>query len=46
MIIQKPRLCLTYIEALVDRWGQSIVGDLEYDGQAAAENVGRLLEMS
>ena len=42
MIIQKPRLCLTDIEALVDRWGQSIVGDLEDSGQADADHVGRL----
>ena len=34
MIIQKLRLFLAEIEAFVDHWGQSIVGDLENVGQA------------
>ena len=32
------------IEALVDIWGRSIVGDLENGGQAADEHVGRIFE--
>ena len=36
------RLCLEEIEAVVHRWGQYIIGDLENSGQAADEHVGWL----
>ena len=37
---------LAYIEDFVGHWGRSLFGDLENGGQAAAEHVGRLFEMS
>ena len=46
MIIRKLRLFLEDIEAYVNCWGQSIVGDLENCGQADAEHIGRLLYVS
>ena len=46
MIIQKLKLFSAEIEALVDRWGRSIGGDLENGGQAAADRVGRIFEVS
>ena len=33
------------IEAVVDRWSQSIVGDLENGCQAAYEHVGQIFEI-
>ena len=33
------------IEALIDRWGRSIVGKLENGGQAAAEHAGKIFEV-
>ena len=39
-------LCLSYIEAFVDIWGRSIVGDLENGGKDAADNVGLIFEAS
>ena len=45
MIIQKYRLCSEYIEAFADRWGQSVVDDLENGWQAADDHVGRLFEV-
>ena len=46
MIIRKLRLCLSEIEAFVDRWGQSIAGDLENGGQDSDEYVVQLFEFS
>ena len=46
MIIRKSRLCLAEIEAFVDHWGRLIVGDLENGGQADAEYLGRIFEVS
>ena len=46
MMIQKPRLFLADIEDFVDRWGLSIVCDLENGGQAAVEHVGQIFEIS
>ena len=42
----KLRLCSSDIEASVDCWGQLIVGELENCGQASAEHVGRIFEVS
>ena len=46
MMIRKSKICLAYIEALINCWGWLIVGDLENGGQAAAEYVGQLFEVS
>ena len=46
MIIRKLRLFLEGIEDFFDRWGQSIVGDLENGGQASDDHVDRLFEVS
>ena len=45
MMIWKLRLCSSFIEAFVDRWGWSIVYDLENGGQASAEHVGQNFEV-
>ena len=45
MMIWKLRLCSSYIEASIDRWGWSIVYDLENGGQAYAEHVGQIFEV-
>ena len=37
---------LEYIEAFVDFWGQSFVGNMDTGGQAAAEQVVRIFEVS
>ena len=42
MIIWKYILCLAVIEAFVDRWGQSIVGDLENGGYDASKHVDQI----
>ena len=46
MVIWKLRLYSEYIYGFVDRWDQNIVGDLENGGQAAADHVGQLFEVS
>ena len=43
MIIWKSRLCSADIEALIDFWGQLIVGDLGNGGQAADEPMGQIV---
>ena len=42
----KTETFLAYIEYFVDRCGQLIVGDLENNGQATGEHVGRFFEVS
>ena len=46
MMMQKPRLCLAYIEAFVNFWGLLPVDDLENGGQAAAEHTSQLFDTS
>ena len=36
---------LVAIEAFVDRWGRSIVGDFENGKEAAAKHVGRIFKV-
>ena len=43
MIIRKLTFVLVEIEAFVNCWGQSIVGDLENGGQDADEHVVQIL---
>ena len=45
-MIRKSILCSTYIEASVNRWGRSIVGDLVNGGQAAGDHAGRIFKVS
>ena len=45
MRIQKSRPCLEGIEAFVDCWVQSIVGDLESGEEAPSEIVLQLLKV-
>ena len=45
MIIQKSRLFLSGIEALVDCWGLSLVGDLENAWQTTDERAGQIFEV-
>ena len=45
-MIRKLRACLVQIEAFYDCWGWSVVGDLENGGQAAAEDVVWIFEVS
>ena len=46
MIIRKSILCLADIEDFVASWDQYIVANLENDGQAYDEHVGRIFEVS
>ena len=46
MVNQKLIIFSSEIEAFVDHWGRSIVGDLENGGQADADYVGQLFEVS
>ena len=45
MIIRKSRLCSSDIEAVVNRWDQSIVGDFKYGFEANYEPVSRLFDI-